>query len=119
MAGFSKFGSTFCRSTVEALGSTRDLLVLNVTGWVAVGVAVSGASVGARWGLTGVIYGVSLGWLVQLIAAARIGLPKLNQDPEPEAPEPRVIQELVKALQSGFTRLGGRRIRSAAMSRIR
>jgi len=119
VAGFSKFGSTLCRSTVEALGSTRDLLVLNATGWLAVGVGVVAAAVGARWGLTGVIYGVSLGWLVQLVAAARIGLPKLNQDPEPEAPEPRVIQEFVRAVQSVITRLGGHRIRSAAMSRIR
>jgi O-antigen/teichoic acid export membrane protein len=119
VAGFSKFGSTLFRSTVEALGSTRDLLVLNVTGWLAVAVAVAGAAVGARWGLTGVIYGVSLGWLVQLVAAAFIGLPKLNQDPELEVTEPGAVQGLMKVMRSGITRPGGRRASSAAMSRTR
>jgi len=77
VAGFAKLSSTICRSVVEALGSTRELFVLNLTGWIAVGTAVAGAVIGARWGLTGVIYGVTLGWLVQMIAAAWIGSPKL------------------------------------------
>lgn len=85
VAGFAKVSSTICQSVVEALGSTRELFVLNLTGWIAVGVAVAGAVVGARWGLTGVIYGVALGWLVQMLAAARIGIPKLGVERELQA----------------------------------
>jgi len=32
---------------------------------VSVAIALAGAWVGARWGLTGVIYGVALGWFLR------------------------------------------------------
>ena len=45
----------------------RELSVVNVAGWLSVGLALVGAYVGARWGLAGVIYGVGLGWFLRSI----------------------------------------------------
>jgi hypothetical protein len=75
VSGMAKILNGFAQSTVSALADARELSMVMVMGWVAAVIAVIGAIVGARWGLPGVIYGVTLGWLVRastaLIASAR------------------------------------------------
>ena len=55
-----------------ALCPTRQLGLLGPLVWLAVVVAVIGASVGAAWGLTGLVIGIGAGWLLQLVMYASL-----------------------------------------------
>jgi O-antigen/teichoic acid export membrane protein len=68
-SGVAKVMNAFSRSTVTALGTAGELSIVNLFGWISVAVAVVAAIIGARWGLTGVIYGVGLGWLLRALTA--------------------------------------------------
>ena len=68
-SGVAKIMNSFTKSTVTALATEREVSVVNLLGWVSVGVAIAAAVVGARWGLAGVIYGVGFGWLVRALSA--------------------------------------------------
>jgi len=87
--GLVKVASAFARAVVSALGDARQLARLNVLGWLSVAVAVTGAAVGARWGLTGLVYGMGFGWLAQALSAAHLALPYLR-DETPDA-EPAAV----------------------------
>ncbi len=56
-------------AVVNAVGSARDLVALGGIGWTASILGFCGAWVGVRWGLTGLVYGVGLGWLFRAAAA--------------------------------------------------
>jgi O-antigen/teichoic acid export membrane protein len=91
--GIFKVGSAFARAAATALGDNREIGYLNALGWIAVALAVAGAAVGARWGLPGVLYGVSLGWLSQGAFATWIAAPHFRRPPRsspgaPDAGEP-------------------------------
>jgi hypothetical protein len=62
--------NSFTKATVTALATGSEVSVVNLLGWVSVGVAFAAAIFGARWGLTGVIYGVGVGWLVRALTAS-------------------------------------------------
>ncbi len=64
-SGVAKILNSFAKATVSALATPRELAIVNLSGWISVALAVVAAVIGARWGLTGVIYGVSFGWLVR------------------------------------------------------
>ncbi len=72
VAGCAKLVHAFSRAGVTALAEARELRLMNLLGWVSLAVSVIGAVVGARWGLAGVIYGVSLGWLFRTAAAVTV-----------------------------------------------
>ncbi len=69
VVGVAKILNAFAKATISALCDPRELTVINLTGWISVGIAVAAAFVGARWGLAGVIYGVGVGWLLRALAA--------------------------------------------------
>ena len=69
VAGCAKLLQAFSRAGVTALADARELGLMNLAGWVSLAVSVVGATIGSRWGLAGVIYGVGLGWLVRTAAA--------------------------------------------------
>ena len=54
---------------MNAVGSARDLVALGGISWTASVLGFWGAWVGVRWGLTGLVYGVGLGWLLRAAAA--------------------------------------------------
>jgi len=68
-SGVAKIAHAFARATATAVATPRELALLNGAGWVSVAVALGAAFVAAPWGLAGVMYGVSLGWLTWAIAA--------------------------------------------------
>jgi len=68
-SGVAKIAHAFARATATAVATPRELALLNGAGWVSVAIAVGAAFVAAPWGLAGVMYGVSLGWLTWAIAA--------------------------------------------------
>ncbi|HWN19014.1 MAG TPA: hypothetical protein VNO19_08875 [Gemmatimonadales bacterium] len=77
-SGIAKIMNSFTKSTVTALATASEMSIVNLVGWVSVGIAIGAAIFGARWGLTGVIYGVGLGWLVRALAAFYITLHHLK-----------------------------------------
>ena len=68
-SGVAKIAHAFARATATAVATPRELALLNGAGWVSVAVAIGASIAAAPWGLTGVIYGVGLGWLAWAIAA--------------------------------------------------
>jgi O-antigen/teichoic acid export membrane protein len=68
VTGALKVLSSLAASAVNALGSGRDLFLISVIGWCAIGFGFIGAWVGARWGLTGLVFGVGAGWLLRTVA---------------------------------------------------
>ncbi len=68
-SGVAKIAHAFARATATAVATPRELALLNGAGWASATIAVGAAFVAAPWGLAGVIYGVSLGWLTWAIAA--------------------------------------------------
>jgi len=77
-SGVAKVMNAFTKSTVTALATAGELSIVNLFGWVSVAVAVVAAILGARWGLTGVIYGVGLGWLMRALTALYLTLRHLE-----------------------------------------
>lgn len=77
-SGVAKVLNAFTRSTVTALASASELSIVNLFGWVSVAVAVVAAILGANWGLTGLIYGVGLGWLLRASTSFYITLRHLK-----------------------------------------
>jgi hypothetical protein len=69
-AGTAKALSGIARASVAALVSARQLEVMGVVGWIGVAVSIAAASYGAAaFGLTGIVYGVSAGWIIRLIVS--------------------------------------------------
>ncbi len=77
-SGIAKIMNSFTKATVTALATGTEVSIVNLLGWVSVGVAVAAAVFGARWGLAGVIYGVGLGWLVRAVTASFLVLRHLK-----------------------------------------
>jgi len=77
-SGVAKILNSFTKSTVTALATGTEILIVNVLGWLSVAVAIAAGASGARWGLAGVIYGVGLGWLTRAISAAFLTLRHLR-----------------------------------------
>jgi O-antigen/teichoic acid export membrane protein len=78
ISGALRVASELCTSITTALGGNRQLGLLNAASAGAVVLAIVAATVGARWGIAGVIYGVCLGWLARIIAAIALAIPHLR-----------------------------------------
>ena len=85
VAGWAKLLTPSSKATVTALADDRQLALVNLSGWASVALSVVGAVAGSRWGLTGVIYGVSLGWLARSVAALVITFRHLHPAVRPDA----------------------------------
>jgi O-antigen/teichoic acid export membrane protein len=69
VSGVVKVSNSFTKSVVSALSTSSELAWVNVFGWGSVALAIFAAYIGARWGLAGVIYGVTMGWLMRALTA--------------------------------------------------
>jgi O-antigen/teichoic acid export membrane protein len=76
--GTLKVLASLVAATVNALGSSAQLAWLSVIGWISIAVALLGAIGGAGWGLTGVVYGVGLGWAFRAIVISLLAIPHLR-----------------------------------------
>ena len=81
LAGLAKIITGFSRATATALADGRELMLVNLSGWASVALAIVAATVGARWGLAGVIYGVGLGWMVRALTSLAITVRHLRHPP--------------------------------------
>ena len=73
IAGMSKVCASFGSAIVTALGTQRDLERLRNASWLAVGVALLGSYQGLTYGLVGILYGVSAGWVTYATCALIFG----------------------------------------------
>jgi O-antigen/teichoic acid export membrane protein len=80
VSGLLKVCSAFATSIVVALGDERDLRHTGLSAGSSVVLACVGAFLAAPWGLTGVLYGISAGWLVRTLAAIWVAVPHLLQN---------------------------------------
>lgn len=86
VSGVAKIANAFTKSAASALADARELALVNALGWAAGAVALVAAFAGARWGLAGVLYGVSLGWFLRAIAALAFVVPHLRLPVHTELP---------------------------------
>ena len=76
--GYSKVMQSFPRALITACGTDQDIARLNRLGWIGLATSVTGAFVGARWGLIGLLYGVTLGSMVGTLPAILLAKRKLQ-----------------------------------------
>lgn len=79
IVGFVRVAGGITGAIVSALGSAKQLALLNVLSWVSLGIAVVGAYAAREGGLTGVVYGIGAGWLALAVSGAIIGLRALGE----------------------------------------
>ncbi|TPG16493.1 hypothetical protein EAH87_14840 [Sphingomonas koreensis] len=71
--GAVKLFESLPRSAVTACGTSREIAWLGWMGGLSIAATVIGAWIGARWGLTGLIFGGALASLIGNIPAAQLG----------------------------------------------
>lgn len=81
VSGAVKMADGFATTMVWALGSAPQLAFLNWVSWTCAGVGVTAAWLGARWGLVGLMYGVTLGWVCRGAVAAALAKKLLRAGP--------------------------------------
>jgi O-antigen/teichoic acid export membrane protein len=79
ISGLLKVLSAFGTSVVSALAPDKGLRLLGAASWVCIALAVCLAFAFRPWGLCGVIYAISVGWLVRTAVAFWISLPHLRR----------------------------------------
>lgn len=80
VAGTAKGLSGIARAGVTAVSSVRAMEVMGVIGWFSVLVSIAAAYYLSDYGLAGVIYAVTLGWILRLLAAAMLIYHQLQHD---------------------------------------
>jgi hypothetical protein len=66
--------SSFSTVITTSLGVKQDLQILNYWSWISLAVGVIGAIAGSSFGLTGLVFGVSLGWYVYFLVGIVLSL---------------------------------------------
>jgi O-antigen/teichoic acid export membrane protein len=79
VVGYLRIWQGVAVASVTAVASTRILGMLNIAGWVALGIGILGAFSLSGFGLPGVIYGVGLGWLAQAAVATMLAIRAFQQ----------------------------------------
>jgi O-antigen/teichoic acid export membrane protein len=71
-SGIAKIAHAFARAAATALATPRELKWVNWAGWLSAAFAIGAAIVAAPWGLTGVVYGIGLGWLAWAVMSLAV-----------------------------------------------
>jgi O-antigen/teichoic acid export membrane protein len=74
-SGVIRVTAAVIRAATIAFCSSRQMWVLAWLTWVGVGLSVVGAVYGAHWGVTGIIYGISIGTAMRTLAMLWIAVP--------------------------------------------
>jgi hypothetical protein len=76
--GYAKVVQSFARALVTACGSPEDIARFNKLGWIGLATSIVGAIAGARWGLTGLLCGVTIGSMVGTIPSILLAKVRLR-----------------------------------------
>lgn len=71
ISGVLKVVNGFLSAVLRALGTARDLQRLNLSAWLGLILTVLAAVPAARYGLTGLVLAVGVGWLVRSVLVVR------------------------------------------------
>lgn len=86
VTGLVKVVNGFVSAIVQAFGSTVALAKFNVLTWLGLIAGVACATYGARYGVTGVVYGVGVAWVAMSLVAWVLALAALKEwDRSPHA----------------------------------
>ena len=110
VSGVLKVVSAFTLAIVVAVAQEGDLRVLSVISWASSGLSIIAAFAAAQWGLVGVLYGISSGWLIRSVLAAWMAMPHLRQGASTAA---------VSAPAGGGRHSGGAKLASDALTKTR
>jgi O-antigen/teichoic acid export membrane protein len=80
-AGLVRVAHGFAGAAATALIPNEKLTQLSTLGIVSVGIGIAGAIFGSRWGLQGVVWGSTIGWLVRTLASAGLVRSGLRSPP--------------------------------------
>lgn len=75
--GYAKVVQSFARALITACGSPADIAHFNRLGWVGLATSIAGAFAGSAWGLTGLLYGVTIGSMVGTVPSLMLAQRKL------------------------------------------
>ncbi|HEY6454236.1 MAG TPA: hypothetical protein VIY90_03035 [Steroidobacteraceae bacterium] len=79
VSGVLKVVSAFAVAAASTLAPAASLRLLGLSSWICVGVAIGASFALAKFGLVGVLYGVSLGWFVRCLIAGWLSWRYLRQ----------------------------------------
>jgi O-antigen/teichoic acid export membrane protein len=85
-SGAIKLVDGFATTMVWALASARQLATLNWVSWICAVVGLGGAWIGSRWGLIGLMYGVTFGWVCRGAVAGALAGRLVGQRPAEREP---------------------------------
>ncbi len=74
VVGFIRVWNGISSATVSAVGSARQLIAFNACSWGSLALGASCAWLARGAGLTGVVYGLGVGWLASALAGTLIGV---------------------------------------------
>ena len=77
--GMLRLVSSYAKTIVKSIGTTTDLVKLNVFSGISIAMAVGGAAIGAQWGLEGLLYGIGIGWIGHSVAGFALGAKHLSK----------------------------------------
>jgi len=91
VSGVAKLADAIATTMVWALASARQLALLNWVSWACAGFGVVAGWLGARWGLLGLMYGVTAAWVCRgvvsgALAARLLGTVSTSTALEPGRP---------------------------------
>jgi O-antigen/teichoic acid export membrane protein len=98
ISGILKVMSGFSTAVVVSCGEERRLRMLSFVCWGSIGVSVVGAFLTGPWGLVGVLYGISAGWLVRFVLTSWLARPYLRESHESAG---RLVTEGARMRASG------------------
>jgi hypothetical protein len=88
VSGVAKLVDAIATTMVWALASARQLAMLNWVSWACAGIGVAVGWLGARWGLLGLMYGVTAAWVCRGAVSGALAATLLGREPTSGALEP-------------------------------
>jgi uncharacterized membrane protein (DUF441 family) len=81
VSGVAKLGDAIATTMVWSLASARQLAMLNWVSWTCAGIGVAAGWLGARWGLLGLMYGVTTAWVCRGAVSGTLAATLLGRIP--------------------------------------
>jgi O-antigen/teichoic acid export membrane protein len=88
VSGVAKLADAIATTMVWSLASARQLAMLNWVSWSCAGIGVAAGWLGARWGLIGLMYGVTTAWVCRGAVSGALAATLLGKMPTSGALEP-------------------------------